>query len=131
MTLRDLTGQESGIIIYESGAVFVVNWMDYGDDMFPVIGFFGRMMAMPGSAIEPDRIVVETVEDIRAALPGTVWLDEDGELDTDMDVEYDDNGDLPMLWGYTEDGAQEPTTCAGTVYRFYDGRVVIAPRSWN
>lgn len=87
---------------------------------------------------------VEHVTDIREYLPGTYWPDDDDwrpevGVATDMEIIWDDNDDLPKLWGYELNG--DPATehldeagnvipTAGDIYRLPDGTILIAPEDW-
>lgn len=131
MTLMDLTGQESGIIVYEGNAVAVVNWQSMGENQFPMFGpLAGMMLGWPESEDVFDGVETEHVQDIRDVIPGKVWLtgetDGDGNrvADTDLDIVHDANADLARLFLVDT----EPT--AGTVYTLADGRCVIAPDGW-
>ncbi len=142
-TLEALTGQESGIVVYDD-AVIATNWMHSCPD-----GGLPRMApANIGLIAWPDEIIVEnkyTVNDIRAVLPGKiVEVDTDGEavvIEAEgMDLVFDDNGDIPALWGYdlglvcnaiiNRDDAGNLAPTPGTVYELEDGVIVIAPDSW-
>ena len=70
--------------------------------------------------------VTETaVKDIRTVIPGQIWL-EDGEAETDLDIVYDEDGDLPRL--FLED--LDPVDYEGAVFSLRDGRKIIAPSMW-
>ena len=143
-TLRELTNQESGIIIYGGDTVGVFNWPNLGDAQMPCT--FGGMFVMgwycpelEGEAEELRAQLEHTyVADIRCILPGECWYDDDEEaLDTDMDIVSDDFGDVAALWGYDtgkgalvnrdDDGRLEPTP--GEVWRL-DGYTIIVPEGW-
>ena len=143
LTLMELTGQESGVVVY-GDEVIVTNWSSINGlpRMAPGnIGIIGR----------PDEIMVGkkyNVDDIRTALPGKiVEVERDEEEESivieaeGMDIVFDHNGDIPALWGYDiglqcnaiinrdDDGNLAPTP--GTVYELVDGIIVIAPDGWN
>ncbi len=145
-TLQELTSQESGIIIFEDNSVIVCNWSSFGDGQRPIF-FVGGLVSwdcpeLLGKADELlQSIPHERVSDIRDVLPGTYYDDDETEkLLTDMEVVFDQNYDLPALFGFQAagDGCAEvklddqgniiPTS--GTVYTVGDLRV-IAPDGWN
>lgn len=145
-TLQELTSQESGIIIFDDNSVMVCNWSSCGDGQRPILFASGLLSwdcpELLGKADElRQSIPHEHVNDIRDVLPGTYYDDDETEeLLTDMDVIFDQNYDLPALFGFqaAEDGCAEvnldshgniiPTS--GTVYTIGDLRV-IAPDGWN
>lgn len=130
MDLLELTGQESGIIIYDN-TVIVINWASY-DTRLPVISPLGS-------------VDEHYVNDIREALPGKVIISDDQEegrvIIVGMEILADLHGDIPALWGYDidtgavlgatimrdEDGRLKPTP--GMVYHVNDA-TVIAPEGW-
>ena len=129
MTLIELTGHESGIIIYGDDAVGVFNWGRCGDNQLPLLSPFGLPMPWPDAGDVFDDVEEAHVKDIRDELPGSIWMEhgEDGdEAVTDMDVVYDEDDDLARLF-LDELDADE---YAGTVYTLTDGRKVIAPDMW-
>lgn len=137
MTLMELTGQESGIIINPSGSVTITNWRDAEEDSFPFLSPFGVVSVNTGRF--DGEIESEHVDDIRTVIPGSVWIDEiqedaDGSkfyvLDTDLDIVCDDNDDLVLLFAPEVKG-EAARIYTGDVYRFDDGTIVIAPRGWN
>jgi hypothetical protein len=135
--LQEITGQESGIVVYED-AVIVANWSSYETGL-PVISPFGTVMEWPEE--QPLEVSEEYyVDDIRTVLPGTL-VEQDGEITADgMDILADDHGDIPALWGYELDhptaaplntdsnGNFIPTP--GMVYRINDA-IVVVPDGWN
>jgi hypothetical protein len=141
-TLYELTSQECGIVVYNTG-VIVTNWSNTCRD-----GGLPRMA--PGNLgiiAWPDEIAVikeYRVTDIRDALPGTiveVESDNEGQtlLETDgMDIVYDRFGDIPALWGWdtglgaciNKDDSGNLAPTEGRVFEL-DGAIVIAPDGWN
>lgn len=104
MTLMQLTSHEAGIIVYPDGAVAVANWGQYDDDMLPILGPFGLLIPWRHEVGYLASSTHEHVADLRATLPGSMWLtdevDGDGEpiAETDMDITADENDDLPRLF---------------------------------
>lgn len=146
-SLLDITGQRSGIVIYEN-SVLVVDWShDCSDGGLPIIAPFNQIIAW--SAGTPIIVTNKySVDDIRKVLPGTITcvdVDDDGNhiIDTtEMQISYDYYGDIFALWGYDiglgafiekdNDGNIIPTP--GVVYNVeQDGTnaVVIAPANWE
>ena len=127
LTLRKLTYQESGIICYENKAVAVVNWSRYGEEEIPM---YLDPIGMMGWSFENifEGFKKYEVDDIRKELPGSIWKSEEDDdeicFDTDMNIVYDANQDLPQL--FLSDKA---TT--GTVYVLNNGFKVIAPDMWS
>lgn len=142
-TLRDLTGQESGIVIYHDGdidRVIVCNWsQDCTRGGLPV-EFYGALVAW---ADDYYVTAEKNVDDIRDEFRG-VTIDADGDLSADcLDIVYDCNDDIPALWGVKvsaracvntdNDGNYRPT--GGKVYALTDNDdadiTVIAPDGWH
>lgn len=138
--LFELTGQESGIVIYGE-SVLVVNWMvECRDGWLPVLSSIGTVMEWPED--KPLEVTsFERIDDIRDMLPGTISADGDEVIAVDMDIVYDYYNDLAALWGYEvgnatvirdDDANLLPTE--GKVYRIErddDTAIVIAPDGWN
>lgn len=145
-SLYEITGQESGIVVYDD-KVIVTNWSCVcPDGGMPVMSPINTVMCWPvGDEIE--LLSDERVDDVRKALPGNILSrgkNEDGieELELeDMEILSDENMDIPALWGYKcgdayinrdEDGKFIPT--AGKVlnveYAGDEARVIV-PDGWN
>lgn len=129
MTLMDLTGHESGIVIYQDKTVGVYNWCSYDDDQFPIISPFGTPIPWNEDSGVFDGATVECVSDVRSLLPGTVWL-EDGEAKTDMGIVYDGFGDLAGLFLNSE-YYTSPEDYVGEAYTLRDGRVILTVDLWS
>ena len=116
MTLWELTGQESGIVIYDDSRVAVVNWSAYNENEVPMRASWGDMIQWRfDHAFE--NVKEKTVADITKELP----FDNDGEID----VIYDENNDIEELLG-----VKRPT--AGKVFRLVNvNQTIIAPEGWN
>lgn len=103
MDLKQLTGQESGIIIYGNNYITVANWN--GLDGLPVIYPTGPMGSMSKLPVEAVRVT--QVSDVAALLPDS------------YEIIHDPNGDLNRLTG------------PGTAYAIRDDIMIIAPEGWN
>jgi hypothetical protein len=142
MTLLDLTGQESGIVVYEDKAVIVCNWASScPNGGLPRLAPWGKDLIAWPTEINVNREY--HVADIREALPGTIVEagKEEGQTLIEaqgMDLVADYYGDIPALWGWdlgggvsinrAEDGTLLPTP--GNVYKLDDDVIVIAPEGW-
>lgn len=94
------TKHEAGIVLYEEDTVGVFNWGQLDDGYIPMVGPVGIIVPWPSVTGEDVELIhVGHVDDVRTYLPGTVWMGEDG-LETDLDIVYDDNDDIPALWGF-------------------------------
>lgn len=130
MTLMELTGHESGIIVYEDNSVGVYNWGSCGDNQLPLLSPLGWPMPWKEGDDVFDGAEKAYCKDIRDELPGSIWNEcsEDGhEAATDMDVVYDENFDLVRLFLSELDESEYE----GHVFTLRDGRKVIAPAAWN
>ena len=144
MTLMELTGHEAGIICYGDRTVGVYNWAQLEDDRIPMMGPADLVIDWPEEGGVFSGATETHVDDLRTILPGSVWIDEDGNISTDLDIVHDDNNDLPWCYLCTTDDAAdlsraighhgdicEPDWLSATVYILRDGRKVIAPDLWN
>lgn len=130
MTLYDLTGHESGIVVFSDSEVAVVNWLEMGENRMPIFGPAGMLIAWPEEDDVFEGVSTYDVENIADELPGSIWLtdetDEDGNriADTDLVIYQDDFGDLSHIFL-----DEEPT--GGRVFVLADGRKIIAPLLWD
>lgn len=145
-TLSDITGQESGIVVYGQN-VMVANWSSscpIGGT--PYLTPFGTLLACAEQ--EPLKVLEKYhVEDVRNCLPGKIV--EDGIVNEHgliilraegMEVLYDYSDALCSLWGYDtgaghiiKDGNGNLVPTPGTIYRIeHSGNttIVIAPDGW-
>lgn len=133
MTLMELTGKESGIVVYGDLSVGVFNWGRLEDDCLPVVL---PMLNMPfgfpnGPGIFADA-KTHRFDDVRAELPGTIYLTgeiaDDGKeiADTDMDIVCDQEGDLLRLF------LEELDACEyeGSAYTLQDGTKILTLDMW-
>lgn len=127
------TGHEAGFALYGENTVGCFNWGQFDDGFVPMVGPVGFIIPWPTDAGEDIELVhVEHVDDVRAYLPGTVWMGEDG-LDTDMDIVYDDNNDIPALWGFGPlAGAYDDVDLpySGDIWDIPDGPRIITIDLW-
>lgn len=110
INLRDITGQESGIIVYDDNNVAVVNW-SHGEGIPHWLVPLHDPIYMPTE---------EEIED--CGLVGDI-LDE---LPGDMEIISDRNGDIQDLIHAREIGG--PT--GGHVYQIGKEYRVISPEDW-
>jgi len=104
-TLLEITGQESGVVIYENGNMLICNWASIsGLPRMDPIGYAPM-------GLNEELIVEEGPEEIPDI---GEWLD-----NHTHNILYDFNGDYPQLWG-----------CSGKLYTV-SGVTVIAPDGWN
>ncbi|MBO4697071.1 MAG: hypothetical protein J5643_07335 [Lachnospiraceae bacterium] len=112
MTLHDLTGQESGIVIYSNGDTIVCNWSNVCPDEneLPKL-FYGEPIGWDAGAIIP-------IEDYRV----DDWVGEARRFKIlrGITVLYDANGDLIC-----------PDEGSAHIYRLDDETIIIAPEDWN
>lgn len=102
--LRDVTRQESGLIIWPDGTTIICNWA--GESGLPRVSPFGLM----GDGREFTILSEETCSDFG------------GEFDPDsLRVIYDANGDAEQLH----------ERLPGTLYQTMDGVAIYAPWDWN
>ena len=96
--VRD-TGHEAGIIIFENNSVTVCNWQECDDNQLPLLLPISST-PMPWTFDGKHKLVrAEDCDDIRGKLPGTVWIDSENAVQTDIEINYDANDDLPALFG--------------------------------
>ena len=136
--LYEDTAHEAGIIIHGEEAVIVTNWSSYGDNRVPMLLAPLGLMEWPVEDEDAKIVKLRDVEDIRDELPGKVWINEDGDADTDMDIVYDANGDLSALFGIqTGDTDPDiykdmPHPFSGSVYEVTDTDIkVVTIEFWN
>jgi hypothetical protein len=124
VNLFELTGRESGIVIFDSGEIAVCRWSIEYEDTLP-------LTTIPYKDLEVQEEY--DVDDIRKELGGTVYRDEDtGKLDTDLPIIEDKFGDIAALFGFDLKWgtilSDKPTD--GRVYILSDKTKIIAPYSW-
>jgi hypothetical protein len=139
-TLYDITGQESGIVVY-GDSVIVVNWASQcpngGMPMMAPLGIDGIIEWPSGNNLisKPRK-----VKDIRERLPGVMEsAEEDGETvikATGMHILYDINCDIPRLFGFLPDegAGNEAEPTGGMIYSVKGescDAIVIAPDGWH
>lgn len=135
--LYEDTAHEAGIIIHGEEAVIVTNWGSYGDNRVPMLLAPLGLMEWPSEDEDAKIVKLRDVEDIRDELPGRVWINEDDDAETDMDIVSDENGDLSALFGIrTGDTDPDfykdfPHPFSGSVYEIAGtGIKVITIKNW-
>ena len=126
MTLVELTNHDAGIIVYESGAVAVLFWVELDDDCLPSYGPMGIRISFWSEKGIFDDAEFERVSDVRKAIPGSVWVESDG-YHTDLDIMEDDSHDLIRLF---TDATLGPDDYEGVVYTLKDGTKIITLDMW-
>lgn len=115
MTLQELTGQESGIVIYKNGDTIVCNWSFFNANEMPktVFGF-----AVTGWTAEEnifEKAESQKTDDFRDLLVGTCVI-------------WDGNGDLESIANGTYYWGDD---FRATVWTLRDGTTIICPSLWN
>lgn len=135
--LYEDTAHEAGIIIHGEEAVIVTNWGSYGDNRVPMLLAPLGLMEWPIADEDAKIVKLRDVEDIRNELPGKVWINEDGDAETDMDIVSDENGDLSALFGIrTGDSDPDfyedfPHPFSGSVYEIAGTDIkIITIKNW-
>lgn len=148
-SLYELTGQNSGIVCFQDGGVIVYTaaTTDACKDNSLPASFANAIVDYP---LQHPWTVAggQWVEDIRDSLPGTIEVAEDSTLanptvtDSGMDLVFDANCDVPMLFGFDcglgaearTDSAGDQVPTPGMVYELKTSRgdvTVIAPEGWD
>ena len=134
MTLYELTGHESGIIVYKSNEIIVTNWASMGEELFPMLFPIGDMVVgFPVEESWADNCTTERVDDFRTVLPGSIWLTDEVDdkgthlADTDMEILSDANSDLLKAFLAPEEYAGD---FSATVYQLEDGKKIVVPDMW-
>lgn len=113
-TLMDLTGQEAGIVIYDTDEMIICNWAQYGPNELPKV-FAGISVVGWDEGEEIfDGADEEFVEDYRPLLDG-------------RDLIWDRFDDMSHI----ADPSEDPDRFRASVYTLRDGTIVIAPKMWN
>ena len=119
MTLRELTGHEAGIIVYENGDVIIADWNQCDDDCVPALAPWGDMVInFPREEGYIERAKESIFGDIRPILRGkTVLLDEFDDIERLMSDKPDEYGMMPDRHG--------------NKYIFEDGMGIYVFPDWN
>lgn len=137
MTLYELTGNESGIIVYdeEKKSVAAVNWLTAEEDTLPMLSPFGYdMIDFPQDEGWADILSEERVDDFRSVLPGSIWITEEKDeagnpvADTDLDIVYDPHNDFANAFLAPEETYGK--YLGATVYKLACGVTIIVPEMW-
>ena len=115
VTLTELTGQSSGIVLYsQSDEVIVVNWAGKCNVGLPHLFAFD-IIGLPDDDLDnADPDAYESVDDIRIALPDV----------KDIDIVYDPGDAINDL--YNDDDVT-----SGRVWHIGDDAVIITPAGWR
>ena len=113
-TLQELTGQESGIVIYDNGEMIICNWCQFGDYELPKV--FSGISVMGWDEGEDifDGAKEEYVPDYRYLLDG-------------KDLIWDQCDDIKHI----ADPDTDPAWFRANLYTLTDGTIIIAPKMWN
>lgn len=108
MTLQELTGQESGIVIYPGGETIICNWATTcpNDNQLPLLFAGAMLIAWEGEEIK-EAGPSEEIENWRDCV-------------NKFCVIYDENQDVDFA-----------PCCKAIVYHLEDGTSIVAPREWN
>lgn len=102
ITLHELTGQESGVVIYDNGNTIICNWQSL-EGLPYIVDHFGWLMDMENEII--------SVEFTKKTKNSSKYLRE---------VIYDRNGDAQCLKNHP-----------ATIWKLIDGTIILAPEGWN
>lgn len=69
MTLQELTGQESGIVIYPEGETILANWNGYEEQCLPFLGLGNQIIPLHSPEAWEGKIIAQEVGSIHDALP--------------------------------------------------------------
>lgn len=114
-TLQELTGQESGIVIYGNGEIIVCNWSSFGENELPKIFAGICVNGWPDEDEIFDNAESNETDDFRPILTG-------------KEVIWDENGDLASIANgtyYWKDDFR------ATIWTLTDGTVIVCPPLWN
>ncbi len=116
MTLQELTGQESGIVIYPNRETIVCNWSSLEENELPRVLNGLAVIGYPEEDEVFEGAESADTEDFRTSFPD------------EMNVIWDENGDLKSIADgtyYWKDDFR------ATIYTLRNGTVIIAPPLWN
>ena len=129
MTLKELTGSEGGILIYnregQGGAmVMVTEWYNCCEDALP-------MLFSPAGVVLPWKVdgifegaSEERTDSVRDVITGSADA-RDGDGRYHFDYVHDPFG---LLSQFLDEGAEE---VPGRCYRLADGTVAVVPEGWD
>lgn len=129
MTLRELTGKNSGLVLYDRKTVGVYNWENMGENTIPALSPVG----LPINVCQDEDIFVgvreEHVADVRKLFDGIVWYDTIyKDIATDIDIVYDANNDITRLF---LDNRLTADDYEGTAYHLANGMIIVAMDAWD
>lgn len=109
-TIVEMTGQESGAIIFDGIGVIVCNWAYVANEGGIPRVFCGDLIVMDSG----EKLTVEKVEEFSGNIDDLLY--------NGATLHYDVNDDIDSLL----DGSLH-----GKVYHLDNGIVVVAPEGWN
>lgn len=115
MNLQELTGQESGIVIYSSGQTIVANWHKLGDNELPAV-LTGLVLLQTSYGEFEQRFEPKHIDDVSAYVQDNMTT-----------LEWDELGDIERL-------AKASEQTSGTIYYINADDIaveVVAPEGWN
>lgn len=135
-TLFELTGHESGIIVFPGNEIAVTNWGSWVDDYrLPVITPFCDVFPWPCGADEWNRIECADIANICDELPVDVQHIDDTHCDLVANVLTDPNGDIERLYNWhlykrclSDD--DDSVELAATCYKTLDGVLIYTISEW-
>lgn len=129
MTLQELTGKNSGLVLYDRKTVGVYNWESMGGNTIPALSPVGLPINTCHSEDVFSGVREEHIDDVRELFDGTVWYDAFYEdVATDIDVVYDVNNDIARLF---LDNRLTADDYKGTAYYLTNGMIVVAMDAWD
>lgn len=141
----DKTGHASGIIIYtteEGQPEIVVSAAfsnGYAKNALPLLAPAGGLTIWWPEPEDAELVFDREVEDIRKEIPGSVWAveGEKNQIDTDLDIVYDQFDDIPAIFGFKA-GDADPDDYdvfgySGAIYHLTsrDDVKIIVPDFWS
>lgn len=141
---EEFFGQESGIVVYrgegQEDSVLVCNWRGEAVGSFPALFMGLSLIFLKKDADEFSFKEKYEVDDILSVIPGRLVTDEEESeyWYEGMSVIWDENYELPRLFGYDvkgyptidRDDSGKAIPTSGTVYDF-GKEIVIVPHGWN
>lgn len=109
--LQELTGQESGIVVYNNGEAIICNWSSFGDYELPKIFEWVGVIGWEEEDTVFNGCKKRTVKDFMRMVRRNRY-----------DIIYDANGDMDNPINYKE---------SAVIYTLSDGTQIIAPEMWN
>lgn len=112
-SLKDLTNQESGIVVFPGGNIIVCNWSGFNNNTLPCVFMDLSIMDWPCKDGYFTRCKKRETDDLYSAL-----------CELGREVIWDLHNDVFNL-------ANSDTPTSATVYELEDGEYIFAPHGWN